>query len=328
MSMDVDTGVAVNTSLTIVDNLSVGGELSCPNIYTKDDCDARYLQRYPINAANCWVHLGTLYSTQVGRSAVFDITTTNGFNAIATQHKIATMQFVTSNGGEFQSGVIGGGFYGSCTIRCTTGFPTVRIVQIFQTEFQFWIQMPQYSGGSFFTIACGEQDTFVLSGSYQIAEPAGVYIIPTTLFSWDVDTLESGQLQSSGTLLKLKSGTSGTQILDSSNNILVEANTAGVSTLRNLSVLVNSTNAQATINNTSGSGFSSSYMTAAGVTSQLFVGSAALVLATNTNHPMRFATNRFVNATSLTIEANGQVVCNSSMCNTSDSRLKDKRQRA
>ena len=48
-----------------------------------------------------------------------------------------------------------------------------------------------------------------------------------------------------------------------------------------------------------------------------------MAVATNTNHPMRFATNRFVNATSLTIEANCQVVCNSSMCNTSDSRLKD-----
>ena len=67
-------------------------------------------------------------------------------------------------------------------------------------------------------------------------------------------------------------------------------------------------------------------MTAAGVTSQIFVGGAAMVVATNTAHPLRLATNRFVNATSLTIEASGAVVCNSSMCNTSDSRLKDDQQ--
>ena len=38
---------------------------------------------------------------------------------------------------------------------------------------------------------------------------------------------------------------------------------------------------------------------------------------------MRFATNRFVNLTSLTIEANGTLTCASGMCSASDSRLKD-----
>ena len=101
------------------------------------------------------------------------------------------------------------------------------------------------------------------------------------------DTLESGQLQSAGTLLKLKSGTSGTQILDSSNNLLLDVNSVGVSAMRNLSVLVNSTNATTTLTNTSGTGFASYYLTAATVTGQVFVGGAAMVVATNTNHPMR-----------------------------------------
>ncbi len=38
---------------------------------------------------------------------------------------------------------------------------------------------------------------------------------------------------------------------------------------------------------------------------------------------MRFATNRFSNATSLTIETSGAVVCNTTFTNNSDGRLKD-----
>jgi hypothetical protein len=48
-----------------------------------------------------------------------------------------------------------------------------------------------------------------------------------------------------------------------------------------------------------------------------------MVMATNSAHPIRFSTNRFVNPTSLTIETNGDVVCNSNFTNNSDSRLKD-----
>ena len=105
-----------------------------------------------------------------------------------------------------------------------------------------------------------------------------------------MDTLQAGQLQASDTttILKLKGGSSGCQVLDTSNNILLEVNNAGVSALRNLSVIVNSSNAQSTINNTSGAGFSSSNMTAAGVTSQIFVGSGSMYVTTNTNHPMKF----------------------------------------
>ena len=38
---------------------------------------------------------------------------------------------------------------------------------------------------------------------------------------------------------------------------------------------------------------------------------------------MRFATNRFVNGTSLTVETSGAVVCNTSFTNNSDGRLKE-----
>ena len=89
-------------------NLTLGGEFDCPTVYTKVACDAKFQHRYPILANNRWVHLGTLYTKQVGRSCRIDISTTNGYNADATQHKNATLQFVTSNGGNFSLGVTGG----------------------------------------------------------------------------------------------------------------------------------------------------------------------------------------------------------------------------
>ncbi len=48
-----------------------------------------------------------------------------------------------------------------------------------------------------------------------------------------------------------------------------------------------------------------------------------MFVGTNSAHPLRFSTNRFVNATSLTIETSGAVVCNTTFTNNSDGRLKD-----
>ena len=47
-----------------------------------------------------------------------------------------------------------------------------------------------------------------------------------------------------------------------------------------------------------------------------------MFVSTTTNHALRLATNRWINGTSLTIEANGAVTCNSSFCSSSDSKLK------
>ena len=43
---------------------------------------------------------------------------------------------------------------------------------------------------------------------------------------------------------------------------------------------------------------------------------------------MRFATNRFINGTSLSIESSGAIVCNTSFTNNSDARLKDNQAKA
>ena len=42
MSIDTTTGVAVNTSLDVLGNLSVGGVFDCPTIYTKTECDRKF----------------------------------------------------------------------------------------------------------------------------------------------------------------------------------------------------------------------------------------------------------------------------------------------
>ena len=92
MSIDTESGVAVNTSLDVLGNLSVGGVFDCPTIYTKDDTDAKFQRRYQILANNRWVHLGSLYTMQKGRSCQIEICTTNGYNADPSQHTNATLQ--------------------------------------------------------------------------------------------------------------------------------------------------------------------------------------------------------------------------------------------
>ena len=143
----------------------------------------------------------------------------------------------------------------------------MRVVQISQTQKQFWIEMPQYSGvsGSFFTCAWADTDSFVFSGAVYTYWPGGVYIAPTSLFAWEPDAIEVGQIQPSGSLLKLKGGSSGCVVNDSNNNMILDVNSAGVSSMRNMSVLVNSTEATFRITNTSGAGLASHYLTAAGV---------------------------------------------------------------
>ena len=73
-------------------------------------------------------------------------------------------------------------------------------------------------------------------------------------------------------------------------------------------------------------GFASQYFSAATVTGQIYTGGGSMNIATNTNHPIYFSTNRFVNLKSLSIEANGCVVINTTCTNTSDTKLKDNQQ--
>mgnify|MGYP002809444272 CR=1 FL=1 len=49
------------------------------------------------------------------------------------------------------------------------------------------------------------------------------------------------------------------------------------------------------INNVSGTGYASQNFYANGVSGQLFTGGGIMVVATNSNHPLLFETNRFVN---------------------------------
>ncbi len=205
----------------------------------------------------------------------------------------------------------------ACTLRGSNLFPEVRVIQTTIQRYEVWVKLHSAAGVGFFTVVTS--GAFDFSGTVQTAVPSGIYINPFRLFAHSVEGLHVPQVQANGTILKLKGGTSGLQLLDASNGLLVEASTAGVTLLKDLTVLgsvINTTN-------TSGTGFVSNMMNSAGVSSQFFVGGSQLFLGTNSAHPMRFATNRFANATSLTIETNGAVVCNTTFTNNSDGRLKD-----
>jgi hypothetical protein len=139
---------------------------------------------------------------------------------------------------------------------------------------------------------------------------------------------ETDQVQTTSSLLKLKGGVSGTQILDETDGLLLEASSVGVSMLQNVTVLKGGFEAIVNATNTSGSGYASLYTVAGGVTGQMYTGGNVMSISTNSNHPIRIATNRFNNPTSLTIENNGAVVCNTSFTNNSDTRLKDNQQSA
>ncbi len=60
MSMDVGSGVGIQTSLTVDQNLTVGGVIDCPNIYTKSEFDSLALpQRFFVTDRTNWHLLGT-----------------------------------------------------------------------------------------------------------------------------------------------------------------------------------------------------------------------------------------------------------------------------
>ena len=72
-------------------------------------------------------------------------------------------------------------------------------------------------------------------------------------------TLRTTQVESSGTLLKIKGGSSGTQIIDNNSNLILEASSVGLTSFVNLGVIVNALNVTQTITNTNASGYASQY---------------------------------------------------------------------
>ncbi len=325
LSMDVETGVAVNTSLTVVNNLSVGGALDCPNIYTKSELNAIMTTKYPMTDSTNWQQLGLMRLNSASLGGTMKICTNKSYNAQSDNMLQATLE-LTRSGGSSQAALPSGNVNFACTLRGSLLFPEVRVVQTSIQTYQFWVKLHSAAGVGFFTVVTS--GSFEFSGLIQTAAPSGIYINPLRLFAHNVDGLHTLQVAATSSLLKLKGGASGVQLLGASNELLLEASTAAVSILQNVTVLTNTSNTSFSLTNSSGSGFSSSYMNAATVASQLFVGGGFMFVGTNTNHPLRFATNRFVNATSMSIETNGSVVVNGSVVNSSDSKLKDNQQLA
>ncbi len=320
LSMDVETGVAVNTSLTVVNNLSVAGEFDCPNIYTKSELDAIMTTKYPMTDSTNWQQLGLMRLNSASLGGTMKICTNKSYNAQSDNMLQATLE-LTRSGGSSQAALPSGSVNFACTLRGSLLFPEVRVVQTSIQTYQFWVKLHSAAGVGFFTVVTS--GSFEFSGLIQTAAPSGIYINPLRLFAHNVDGLHTLQVAATSSLLKLKGGASGVQLLGGGNELLLEANTVAVSILQSVAVLTNASNTSFGLTNTSGSGFASNYMTAAGVSSQLFVGGGQFFVGTNSPNPMRFATNRFVNGTSLTIETSGAVVCNTTFTNNSDGRLKD-----
>ncbi len=284
LSMDVETGVAVNTSLTVVNNLSVGGALDCPNIYTKSELNAIMTTKYPMTDSTNWQQLGLMRLNSASLGGTMKICTNKSYNAQSDNMLQATLE-LTRSGGSSQPGLPSGAVNFACTLRGSLLFPEVRVVQTSISTYQFWVKLHSAAGVGFFTVVTS--GSFEFSGLIQTAAPNGVYINPFRLFAHNVEGLHTLQVAATSSLLKLKGGASGVQLLGASNELLLEASTAGVNLLKDLTILKNDSggNAFNATTNTSGSGFSSSYLTSATVASQLFVGGGFLSLYLTTSKP-------------------------------------------
>ena len=101
----------------------------------------------------------------------------------------------------------------------------------------------------------------------------------------------------------------------------MDMNNSGVSSFPNFSVINDEFNTTISVANIANA-YSSLYLNASGVQGQIWSGGGGMVCATNTNHPLWFATNRFTNPVSMSIQADASVVVNTSFTNNSDRSLK------
>jgi hypothetical protein len=176
-----------------------------------------------------WMHLGTLNTLQEGRCSKFDIFFTDGFNGISTQLKHCSLFFVSSNGSSGYTGsnyVGGSNFKAMCTAIGSDSFPEIRIKEISSTEYEFWYYSPQYAGVGVLEVSTNDTFTFI---GIRKTEPTTPYFNPIYNYKVDVgglivDKVSSYLVETSGVLLKLKGGSSGTQVLDENNNVLVSFN--------------------------------------------------------------------------------------------------------
>lgn len=104
-----------------------------------------------------WVKIGNWANTsQNGQKLSITINASAGYNASIYQNQQTEVFFKTSNSGDFQTGT-GGNFFadGYYTVN---GFQTlspsiIRVVQLSNTSYDFYIFMAGFSGGSFYEVS-------------------------------------------------------------------------------------------------------------------------------------------------------------------------------
>ncbi len=103
MSMDMGSGIGIQTSLTVDQNLTVAGELDCPNIYTKTELNALMTTKYTMSDSTNWQHLGTFRLNSASFGGTMKICTNKTYNAVSDNMLQATLE-MTRSGGSSQPG--------------------------------------------------------------------------------------------------------------------------------------------------------------------------------------------------------------------------------
>jgi hypothetical protein len=123
-----------------------------------------------------WIHLGTWSSTgQDGAKIGLQVYSASGYSANINQNQLLDIYFKVSNGSSSQVGSTGA-FYGDGVVfdYGVAAAPTIRVIQVSTSEYQFWASFGSLTGNNSFYNAYGVNGTWTnvaTSGT-----PSGNYI--------------------------------------------------------------------------------------------------------------------------------------------------------
>jgi cyclophilin family peptidyl-prolyl cis-trans isomerase len=125
-----------------------------------------------------WVKLGTLATQQGGYTTTLSLNLAAGHNASDSQTRFVNLQFTTSNANSSQPAANGQPFYAQCTGDGVFG--EIRILQVSQSQYEFYYHSPLYSG--FGVMEIRTNDTYTHEVAH-VSEPTGTYINPTIKYA-------------------------------------------------------------------------------------------------------------------------------------------------
>ena len=125
-----------------------------------------------------WIKLGEATNmSQDGTKIIIKLFMSSGYNADINQNQISNVYFKTANGGSFVAGSTGNfygdGYYTIDNISSTIAPSIIRVVQVSNTNYQFFIYQDVYSGLSFYDVSYANL-TWTNAASF--TSPTGNYI--------------------------------------------------------------------------------------------------------------------------------------------------------